>query len=1113
MEGIVMGRILGLDIGIASVGWCLLDTNTNKIVDIGVRLFESADASNNQQRRESRSARRNIRRKKYRLESIEDLLKHNNFFPPKDIALNPYLLRVKGLEQKLTSEEIYVALYHLAKRRGISYLDEVEEDDKNINNSLRINKELLKEKHPCEIQLERYKRYGKVRGIIETSDRENAEMLINVFTTNAYKKEAYAILKEQKKYYSQIDDEFIEEYIKILTRKREFYVGPGDKFNRTNYGIYKTDGTTSNSIFEELIGKCSIYPDEQRAPATSYTAQEFNLLNDLNNLVVEGRKLTENEKKKIISQVLDNTVKTFTSKRMINTIKNIANLENENQIKGYRIDKKENPEFHTFEAERKIKMFLKDTDIDYENFDIDKKDKLAEVLSKSPDFKSLKNNCNEPFPEFSTKDIEVLFSFLQNNKSLYSKWHSFSLKIMKEMREELYKSHKNQMNFLMEKGIKKSMENKFQGYKYIPVGFLDDEIYNPVVRRSVNQSIKIINAILKRYGELEAIIIEMPREDNEKDEKKRIQEIQKNNELEKNEALNRVRNEYPITEKQLYGQKGLISKIRLWYQQDGNCIYTGRAISIQDLVNNPNMFEIDHIIPKSISLDDSLNNKVLSYSIANQIKGQKTPFNAFSLNLNNISYEDIKKRASKLFENKKISKTKFDLLTIEEDINKFEIRQGFISRNLNDTRYASKIILNGLQEFMRENDKQTQIHVVRGKFTYQIRKKWGIEKDRDESFEHHAVDATIVAASYMLGQSEDTIRNPFLQKIGKYDKNLWKIISNRDYDRQVYRLPWEEFKKDLNNATKKIKYSHKIDTKVNRKISDATIYSTREIDGEHYRVEKYRNIYDDSIAKKVIAEIKRDINNFSNIEDSKILMRKHDPQTFEILYKIAEEYKEEKPNPFEAYRREHGYIRKYSKKGNGPIIKDIKYISKKVGEHIELNKTENLSKNKKVILLSLAHYRTDVYFNPQTGTYQNISINYSDLEYTNGRYLLKDELYTEMKNKFNIDEEYRFLFSLHNNDIIEIVSKEEPNIRNIFRFLSSRRNNPNKITIKPINRKEFNQQYPLIIGSKVYKSKEFTINRNVLEFNKYYIDILGNKFNVQGEKFKSEFIVDNINNM
>lgn len=134
---------------------------------------------------------------------------------------------------------------------------------------------------------------------------------------------------------------------------------------------------------------------------------------------------------------------------------------------------------------------------------------------------------------FYNTDIKIvkieLFSFLvmkinttlKTNKSLYSKWHSFSLKLMRELREDLYKKPVNQMNILIEKGIKKSVKKSFDKYKYIPEGFLNDDIYNPVVRRSVNQSIKIINAIIKKYGDLEAIVIEMPRETNNEIEKKK----------------------------------------------------------------------------------------------------------------------------------------------------------------------------------------------------------------------------------------------------------------------------------------------------------------------------------------------------------------------------------------------------------------------------------------------------------------------------------------------------------------------------------------------------------------------------------------------------------------
>ncbi|NLJ98256.1 MAG: type II CRISPR RNA-guided endonuclease Cas9 [Tissierellia bacterium] len=1096
-----MGKVLGLDIGIASVGWSLIDTDNNKIVDMGVRLFESADASNNQERREARSARRTLRRKKYRLKNIEELLFENGFKPPNGSNLDPYKLRVKGLNEKLDSEELYIALFHLAKRRGISYLDEAEDDGKNISESLKTNKELSKEKYPCEIQLERLEKYGKVRGLVEIEDDDSLETLINVFTTNAYKREAVAILEQQKKYYSQIDDKFIKEYTDIMTRKREFYIGPGDEKNRTNYGVYKTDGTTIESIFEELIGKCSIYTDQRRAPASSFTAQEFNLLNDLNNITVGGRKLTEDEKIEIVDEILGSKVKSFTYKRMMSIIKKTTEIEDEKDVKGFRIDKKGNPEFHNFEIERKAKIFFEGTNINYDEFDIEEKDKLAKVLSLSMDFKTLKKNCNKEFPEFRDEDIEMIFSFLQNNKASYAKWHSFSLKLMREMREELYSKPKNQMNYLIEKGIKKNVQDSFEGYKYIPIGFLDEEIYNPIVRRSINQSIRIVNAIMKNHGDLEAIIIEMPRETNEQEEKKKISELQKQNQKEKKEAVDRARNEYGFTKRQLHGQKELITKIRLWYQQDGRCLYTGKVISIEDLINDPNIFEIDHIIPKSISLDDSLNNRVLVYSYANQAKGQRTPFNAFYVPSKGINYEDIKLRASKLLENKKISKTKYDLLSFEEDINKYDVRQKFISRNLNDTRYASKAILNGLQEFMKAKEKDTQIHVVRGKFTYQLRKRWGIEKDRDESFEHHGVDATIVAVSYMLGQSEDTVRNPFLQQLGRYDRKLWRVVSDKEYDKEVYRLPWQGFIADLNKATNKIKYSHKIDTKVNRTVADATIYSTRQINGEDYIVKKYKNIYDNVVSKSVIKLIKKDLEKIEDANESEILMRKHDPRTFEKLVKIIDEYSDEKPNPFEAYRREHGYIRKYSKNDSGPIVRDIKYLSNRLGEHIELTKTDDISDNRKVVLLSLKPFRTDVYYNEETGGYKNLGIKYNDISFKEGKYTLENKIYSEMKKKLGIDEKYKFLFSLHENDIVGITYKEKPEVEYRYRFLSSISGGNNRIEVKPIEKNEFKPRNRPTIGKKV------------LKFNKYHTDILGNTFNVAGEKLKLEFIVDNINNL
>ena len=70
---------LGLDIGITAVGWAVLDLTRGKIADLGVRLFDRAEepktgASLAAPRREARSTRRRLRRKRQRMSDIRSLI-------------------------------------------------------------------------------------------------------------------------------------------------------------------------------------------------------------------------------------------------------------------------------------------------------------------------------------------------------------------------------------------------------------------------------------------------------------------------------------------------------------------------------------------------------------------------------------------------------------------------------------------------------------------------------------------------------------------------------------------------------------------------------------------------------------------------------------------------------------------------------------------------------------------------------------------------------------------------------------------------------------------------------------------------------------------------------
>lgn len=109
---------LGLDIGIGSVGWGLIDIDTGSIIDKGVRLFSAVDPANNKKRREYRGRRRLIRRKEFRIYRAKRILLEMGVIDNMDFtpSLNPYLIRVKGITQKLNNEELATAVLHLIKR-------------------------------------------------------------------------------------------------------------------------------------------------------------------------------------------------------------------------------------------------------------------------------------------------------------------------------------------------------------------------------------------------------------------------------------------------------------------------------------------------------------------------------------------------------------------------------------------------------------------------------------------------------------------------------------------------------------------------------------------------------------------------------------------------------------------------------------------------------------------------------------------------------------------------------------------------------------------------------------------------------------------------------------
>lgn len=152
---------LGLDIGIASVGWAVLrnglDGEPYKIENLGVRIFDKAEvpktgASLAAPRREARSSRRVVRRRRHRKERIKYLIEQEGImtqtettqlFQNSSFEKSVYEIRVEALDRLLTREEAVRLLIHFAQRRGYKSNSKAEEAKDNEHCIGTIHSEVL----------------------------------------------------------------------------------------------------------------------------------------------------------------------------------------------------------------------------------------------------------------------------------------------------------------------------------------------------------------------------------------------------------------------------------------------------------------------------------------------------------------------------------------------------------------------------------------------------------------------------------------------------------------------------------------------------------------------------------------------------------------------------------------------------------------------------------------------------------------------------------------------------------------------------------------------------------------------------------------------------------
>lgn len=235
-------------------------------------------------------------------------------------------------------------------------------------------------------------------------------------------------------------------------------------------------------------------------------------------------------------------------------------------------------------------------------------------------------------------------------------------------------------------------------------------------------------------------------------------------------------------------------KYKLWKECQYKCPYSGSPIPVEKLFTNE--VQIEHIIPYSRSLDDSFMNKTLCYDYINKEKGKRTPFEYYSSH-GIEAWTEAKQRALSIF---------YDNVEFSGRYNKFKRFAtekfndvGFISRQLNDTRYLSVEAKNYLSLICKN------INVPTGQHTSNLRHKWGLnsilsksdEKERDDH-RHHAIDALVVTCMDKHYMQE-------LSRWNSYDKNnLMKDFPH----------PWSSFYSDAEKSISEILVSFARKSKV-----------------------------------------------------------------------------------------------------------------------------------------------------------------------------------------------------------------------------------------------------------------------------------------------------------
>ena len=650
------------------------------------------------------------------------------------------------------------------------------------------------------------------------------------------------ILKNAEKHFPFLsekdEDGFsnVEKIVKIFLFKIPYYVGPLNdahkekgncwivkKVNQPirpwNFDQVVDKEASAEGFIKRLTNKCTYLTGKDVLPKDSLLYSKYMVLNELNNLKLDGSDIAQETKKKIYLNLFQKHLH-VTQKKLRNYLLSEGIISKDTVISGIDGD---------FKTSLKSWIDFKHI-LGEKPFDEPVIESVIEtiVLFNGTDLLKtrLEGICGGKFNDEEIKRIQAL---------RYKDWGRFSREFLTEIYhvdkqtgecfsiiDMLENTNQNLMQLLSDKfdfmeRIKEFNAEANGQDRSISYDMVKDLYISPAIRRSLWRTLVVVKEVRKVMGhDPEKVFIEVAREEGEKkrtvSRKASLLDLYKycKNEGKELTEILETKTDNELRSDRLY----------LYFTQLGRCMYSGERIDITQLYDQ-NVYDIDHIYPQSKADDDSLNNRVLVRREFNAKKGDVYPL-PVDIQRNNYSFWTLLK------EKELISPKKYDRLVRKEQFSENELA-GFIARQLVETRQSTK----AAAEILGKVFPDTEIVYSKAGNVSAFRQKFDIPKVRDLNDLHHAKDAylNIVVGNVYNTKFTHDPRNYF------QDREKTPYSLNRMFDFDVSRNGVNAWTAEKNGIPGTI-------IRVKKVVSCDNALFTR------YATEKKSGFFDQTIMKK-----------------------------------------------------------------------------------------------------------------------------------------------------------------------------------------------------------------------------------------------------------------------